>query len=89
MAGGFSSNFVRRSLTGAGLLTAATALPGAVAMAALGLHLYHGTAAMLMSLGASHPRFMPRWRKAAAVIALLVAVGFAVIPIAVYFHFIR
>jgi succinate dehydrogenase / fumarate reductase cytochrome b subunit len=59
------------------------------AMAALGLHLYHGTGAMLMSLGASHPRFTPRWRRAAAVIAILVAVGFAVIPLAAHFHFIR
>jgi succinate dehydrogenase / fumarate reductase cytochrome b subunit len=59
------------------------------AMLALGLHLYHGTAAMLMSLGASHPRFTPVWRKLASVIAVLVAVGFAVIPLAVYFHFIR
>jgi succinate dehydrogenase / fumarate reductase cytochrome b subunit len=59
------------------------------AMVALGLHLFHGTAAMLMSLGASHPRYTPVWRTLASVIAVLVAVGFAVIPLAVYFHFIR
>jgi hypothetical protein len=44
---------------------------------------------MLMSLGASHPRYTPVWRTLASVIAVLVAVGFAVIPLAVYFHFIR
>jgi succinate dehydrogenase / fumarate reductase, cytochrome b subunit len=59
------------------------------AMVALGLHLYHGIAAMLMSLGASHPRFTPVWRKLAGLIAVLVAVGFAVIPLAVYFHLIK
>jgi succinate dehydrogenase / fumarate reductase cytochrome b subunit len=59
------------------------------AMAALGFHLYHGTVAMMMSLGASHPRFTPTWRKAAAVIAVLVAIGFAVIPLAVYFRWIH
>ena len=60
-----------------------------VAIVALGFHLYHGVAAMMMSLGASHPRYTPLWRKTAAVIALLVTAGFMVIPLAVYFHFIR
>jgi succinate dehydrogenase / fumarate reductase cytochrome b subunit len=59
-----------------------------VAMVALGLHLYHGTVAMVMSLGASHPRYTPMWRKAGVVIAVLVAAGFMVIPLAVYFRFI-
>jgi succinate dehydrogenase / fumarate reductase cytochrome b subunit len=58
------------------------------AMVALGFHLYHGTAAMMMSLGASHPRFTPVWRKLATVIAILVAVGFMVIPLAVYLRWI-
>jgi succinate dehydrogenase / fumarate reductase cytochrome b subunit len=58
------------------------------AMLALGLHLYHGTAAMMMSIGVSHPRYTPLWRKLATVIAILVAVGFALIPLAVYFHWI-
>jgi succinate dehydrogenase / fumarate reductase cytochrome b subunit len=59
-----------------------------VAMVALGLHLYHGTVAMMMSIGVSHPRYTPVWRKLATVVAILVAVGFAVIPLAVYFHWI-
>lgn len=59
------------------------------AMVALGFHLYHGVAAMTMSLGASHPRFTPMWRKLASLIAVLVAVGFMAIPLAVYLHWIR
>jgi succinate dehydrogenase / fumarate reductase cytochrome b subunit len=59
------------------------------AMVALGFHLYHGIAAMMLSLGASHPRFTPVWRTTATVLAVLVTIGFMVIPVAVYFHFIR
>jgi succinate dehydrogenase / fumarate reductase cytochrome b subunit len=59
------------------------------AMVALGFHLYHGIAAMMLSLGASNPRFTPAWRKLATGIAVLVTVGFMAIPVAVYFHFIR
>jgi succinate dehydrogenase / fumarate reductase, cytochrome b subunit len=60
-----------------------------VAMVALGLHLYHGTVAMLMSLGASHPRYTPMWRKAATGIAVIVALGFMAIPLAVYFRIVK
>ncbi len=59
-----------------------------VAMVALGFHLYHGVAAMAMSLGASHPRYTPLWRKVAAGLAVLVAAGFMVIPLAVYARWI-
>jgi succinate dehydrogenase / fumarate reductase, cytochrome b subunit len=59
-----------------------------VAMVALGLHLYHGIVAMVMSLGMSHPRFTPMWRTLATVLAVLVAAGFMVIPLAVYFRWI-
>jgi succinate dehydrogenase / fumarate reductase cytochrome b subunit len=59
-----------------------------VSMLALGLHLYHGTVAMMMSLGASHPRYTPIWKKLAAGLAVLVTIGFMSIPLAVYFHVI-
>jgi succinate dehydrogenase / fumarate reductase cytochrome b subunit len=59
-----------------------------IAMVALGLHLYHGTVAMIMSLGGSHPRYTPLWRKVATVTALLVAGGFMVIPLAIYFRLV-
>ena len=59
------------------------------ALIALGLHLYHGVAAMALSLGGSHPRYTPMWRKAATAIAILTAVGFMSIPIAVYLGWVR
>jgi succinate dehydrogenase / fumarate reductase cytochrome b subunit len=60
-----------------------------LAMVALGLHLYHGIAAMVLSLGASHPRYSPMWRKAATAIAVVTALGFMSIPIAVYLGWVR
>jgi succinate dehydrogenase / fumarate reductase cytochrome b subunit len=59
------------------------------AMLALGLHLYHGTVAMVMSLGGSHPRYTPLWRRVATILAIGVTIGFMVIPVAVYFHLVR
>jgi succinate dehydrogenase cytochrome b subunit len=54
-----------------------------VAMALLCLHLYHGLWSMFQSLGLSHPRFTPRWKRVAAIIAVLIAAGNISIPIAV------
>ena len=54
-----------------------------LAMILLGLHLYHGMWSMFQSLGISHPRYTPIVKKAAAVLAILVAVGNCSIPIAV------
>ena len=59
------------------------------ALIALGLHLYHGIAAMVLSLGASHPRYTPIWRTLAGSVAVIVALGFMVIPVAVYFDWVR
>jgi succinate dehydrogenase / fumarate reductase cytochrome b subunit len=58
-------------------------------MIALGLHLYHGVAAMMLSLGVSHPRYTPLWRKLATVLAIVTAAGFMSIPIAVYLGWVR
>ncbi len=75
------------------VLVAFTSLPVVmfyeVAMVALGLHFYHGVAAMVMSLGGSHPRYTPMWRKAATAIAILTAVGFMAVPLAVYLGWVR
>ena len=60
-----------------------------LAMVALGLHFHHGLASMLLSLGLSHPRYTPIWRKAATAIAFLTAVGFMSIPIAVYLGWVQ
>ena len=54
-----------------------------LAMILLCLHLYHGMWSMLQSLGLSHPRYTPIVKKAAAVLAIAVAVGNCSIPIAV------
>ncbi len=54
-----------------------------VAMAALGLHLYHGTASLFQTLGLnsqSHPQPL---RALSLCLAIIVAVGFALVPLAV------
>jgi succinate dehydrogenase / fumarate reductase, cytochrome b subunit len=60
-----------------------------VAMAAVGLHLYHGIWSSGRSLGMSPPSPQPLRRSIALVIALLVWLGFTVIPIAVYAGVVR
>ena len=52
---------------------------------ALGLHLYHGMQNMLLSLGLTNPRWVGLWKRLAMTVAVLVAIGFLVIPLAVYF----
>lgn len=54
-----------------------------VAMVALGLHLYHGTWAALRTLSVAPASPQPLKRRAAIVVAAIVAVGFMIIPIAV------
>ena len=54
-----------------------------LAMGALSFHLYHGVWSMLQTLGLSHPKYDP-WRKRLAVgFTILVAGGFAIVPIAI------
>jgi len=60
-----------------------------VAMAAVGLHLYHGLWSSGRSLGMSPPSPRPLRRSLALVLALLVWLGFTVIPIAVYAGVVR
>jgi succinate dehydrogenase / fumarate reductase cytochrome b subunit len=54
-----------------------------LAMAALGLHLRHGVWSAFQTLGASHPHLSPLRRRLAVLLALLVSVGLAVIPLAI------
>ncbi len=54
------------------------------AMAALGLHLYHGLWSSVRTLGASKASVDPLRRPAAAALAVIVWLGFTVIPIAVF-----
>jgi succinate dehydrogenase / fumarate reductase cytochrome b subunit len=60
-----------------------------VAMAALGLHLYHGTWAAFRSLGIARPSSTPFRRRAAAVLAIAVWLGFTIIPVAVLAGLVR
>lgn len=54
-----------------------------IAIVLLCMHLYHGLWSWLQSLGLSHPRYTPFLKRAAAVIAILIAAGYISIPIAV------
>jgi succinate dehydrogenase / fumarate reductase, cytochrome b subunit len=60
-----------------------------IAMAAVGLHLYHGVWSSGRSLGMSPPSPHPFRRQVALVLALLIWLGFTVIPIAVYAGVVR
>ncbi len=60
-----------------------------VAMAALALHLYHGAWSSVRSLGVAQPSASPLKRRAAVVIAVIIAVGFAVVPLAVLLGIVR
>jgi succinate dehydrogenase / fumarate reductase cytochrome b subunit len=60
-----------------------------VAMAAVGLHLYHGVWSSGRSLGMSPPSPRPLRRSLALVLALLIWLGFSIIPVAVYAGVVR
>jgi succinate dehydrogenase / fumarate reductase cytochrome b subunit len=53
------------------------------AMILLCMHLYHGVWSMFQSLGISHPRYTHKLKRAAAILAILIALGNCSIPIAV------
>ena len=67
----------------AGFLNYAVSAFYIVAMILLCMHLYHGLWSMFQSLGFSHPRYTPRLKKGAAIVAILIAIGNCSIPIAV------
>lgn len=54
-----------------------------VAMFALCFHMYHGIESGLQTLGANHPRYNALRRGVALAYAIIVAVGFASVPVAV------
>lgn len=54
-----------------------------VAMAGLGFHLQHGLWSMFQSLGVTNPRWMGGVKQVAALVAVLVFLGFASIPVAI------
>ena len=60
-----------------------------IAMAAVGLHLYHGIWSSGRSLGMSPPSPRPLRRTIAVAVALLIWLGFTAIPLAVYSGVVR
>ncbi len=54
-----------------------------IALLALALHLYHGTWSMFQTLGLSSQRLSPWLRGLALVLAVVVPIGFAVVPLSV------
>ncbi len=65
-----------------GLANPAVAVFYIVAMLALGLHLYHGSWAVVRTLGVARPSTQPLKRKLALVLAIVVAAGFIAVPAA-------
>jgi len=59
------------------------------AMAFLGLHLYHGAWAAFRTLGIARPSHDPLHRRLALAIALIVPVGFSLLPLSVMLGFVR
>jgi succinate dehydrogenase cytochrome b subunit len=59
------------------------------AMVGLGLHLYHGGSAMFQSLGLSHPSYDRSRQRLLRLVAILVVVGFAAVPVGVALGVIR
>ena len=53
-------------------------------MILIGLHLRHGISSAFQSLGADHPIYTKRLVAAGTVLAVLIAGGFAIIPIWIY-----
>jgi succinate dehydrogenase / fumarate reductase cytochrome b subunit len=60
-----------------------------IAMVLLCMHLYHGLWSMFQSLGISHPRYTPKLKKGAAILAVSIGTGYISIPIAAMAHIIN
>ena len=58
-------------------------------MLLLGLHLRHGIWSGLQSLGAMNAKLSPIVYAIALILAILIAVGFLILPLAIYFGFIN
>jgi succinate dehydrogenase / fumarate reductase cytochrome b subunit len=60
-----------------------------IAMIMLCYHLYHGLWSMFQSLGFSHPVYTPWLQRLAKVVAILIAIGYISIPVAILAGFIK
>lgn len=72
-----------------GLSSPVVAIFYILAMVALGLHLYHGAWAAFRSIGAGPDSPNPRHRPIAMAVAVIVWLGFAAIPVAVLFGWVK
>lgn len=59
------------------------------AMVLLCMHLYHGLWSLCQSLGWVGPRFEEKVKKTAAIVAILICVGFISVPLAVFTGLVR
>jgi succinate dehydrogenase / fumarate reductase cytochrome b subunit len=60
-----------------------------VSMVALGLHLFHGAWSSVRTLGVARPSADPLHRRLATLLAVLVFLGFSIIPVAVLAGWVR
>lgn len=60
-----------------------------VVLGALGLHLWHGAWSAFQSLGLANDNYLPTIRKAANALAVLLTVGFLLIPTVIYLDSLR
>jgi succinate dehydrogenase / fumarate reductase cytochrome b subunit len=60
-----------------------------IAMIMLCYHLYHGLWSMFQSLGFSHPVYTPWLQRFAKIVAILIALGYISIPVAILAGFIK
>jgi succinate dehydrogenase / fumarate reductase cytochrome b subunit len=60
-----------------------------VAMVALGFHLYHGTWSMFQTLGLNNQNYTKPLRTLALILAIVIAGGFAMVPLGVMFGIVR
>lgn len=79
---------VRRMLVG-GFAHVGTAAVYAAGMIALGLHLFHGIASSIQTLGLNGPRSFPWVERGAVALALLLAAAFLAIPAAIVAGLVR
>jgi len=60
-----------------------------LAMIALGLHIFHGAWSSIRTLGLSRPRAEPMRRPVATLLAVVLWAGFSIVPLAVFFGWVR
>jgi len=59
------------------------------AMILLGFHIRHGAWSMFQSLGFNHPRHTPILKKGAAVLALIIVLGYVSIPLSILLDLVQ